>query len=166
MTFTVRQLPPASKGRQKVIFSVCPHLQGVTPICWWGVPHPADRGYPHPIWKGGYPKLPEGVTPIWLTGVYPIWLMGVTPIWLTGVPPSGLDGSNPPPPQLGLDGVPLPHQERAAERAIAIRRAVCLLEDFLDKKLHLPVCPPSVFCTSSLMCLWRFELQSNSRPRR
>ena len=54
----VALLPPASEGWGKVIFSVCPHLQG-------GYPVPGlDGGTPSQVWTGGYPILLMGVTPI------------------------------------------------------------------------------------------------------
>ena len=94
-------LPPASEGWRKVMFSLCPPLQGGTPFPGaGGTPFPGPgRGYPLPRW-GGYPLLRSrwgrGVphlrrgTPTW-EGVPPAW-EGVPPLSRSdprmGVPPS------------------------------------------------------------------------------
>ena len=102
------------------MFSLCPPLWG------GGLPPFSPNG------KGGFPILPNGgSTPILLDRRYPIWLTGGTPHqdWMGVAPtPLGLDGGNPPPP-LGLGGgTPTPQSGvRAAERTLAMRRAVCLL---------------------------------------
>ena len=140
-TFNV-YLPRASEGWREVIFSVRLHL-------WLGVLHPADG-------EGGgcTPILPnQGVHRSFLMGVpYPSWLGCWYPHLADGCTPSGqqegtpdlADGVYPPPPS-GLLGYPVgtgrgtpPHKDwiclppslsgnRAAERVLATRRAVCIL---------------------------------------
>ena len=75
-------------------------------------------GYPHP-WPGfgGGGGLPSSQVRIW---------GGSTPIPGQDRGYSlGLDGGTPPSEQVG--GTPPPPGDRAAERALAMRRAVCLL---------------------------------------
>ena len=85
---------------------------GGTPIQLMGEPHLAHKvGCPH-LSNRGYPHLADGDTPCW--------------DWMGVPPPLGLDGGY----YLSrLDGVPPfpPSGDRAAERALAARRAVYLL---------------------------------------
>ena len=100
-------LPPASEGWGKVIFSVCPRLQGV--------PHPADEGgTPSQVWPRGYPipGLDRGGYPIsrsrWGVPHSQVWTESTqSQVWM-GVyleypPPIGTGWGTP---KYGLDGVP------------------------------------------------------------
>ena len=101
--------------------------------CGRGVPHPrSERGVPHSrVWTGGYsiPGLDGG------TLGYPLPRTGwghPLPIgtgWDTPSHP-GLDGV---PPTLSRTewGIHYPLGDRAAQRALATWRAVCVLRDFL-----------------------------------
>ena len=80
---------------------------------WVGVPCPRSGGYPIPGLDGGGVPCPrsEGGTPArsgWWGGY-----LGYPPgqVWMVG----------------GLPGVPLPPLDRVGKRALATRRAVCLL---------------------------------------
>ena len=137
---------PKDGGRYCFQF-VSPHLDGgggETPSNQWGIPPSFLMGAGTPIPpNGGTPILPNvgEVPPSSLTPWYPPVRTGWgTPTIETGwryLPPSGLDGGNPQPP-LALDGgtpcqnwmgyPPTPQSgDKAAKRALATRRAVCLL---------------------------------------
>ena len=114
--FTVYFLPPASEGWGKVIFSVCPHLQGGegTPSQVWvrGIPHPRSGGYPVPGLGGGTPfqVCGGGTSSQFWGGVYPVPGLG------GGYPIPGLDGEGYlgyPPGQVWMVGVPRvpPHHQ-------------------------------------------------------
>ena len=125
ITNTQYSLPPAYVVRREVMFSLCPPRKGggypslrfflCSLVLSWGrtpVPGSFPALVPGPFPVGGYPThrslVPcpfQGGIPV-LTGRYP----------RVGYPPGQVRVGYPPPPQDGI-----------AERALATRRAVCLL---------------------------------------
>ena len=123
-----------------VFFDVLEHIPNMLVMLTAPIPKEWGRYYFHSCLSvnisGEHPHLADGgelVTPIQLMvryphpadGGYPIWPMGEvdTPPW--GTPLSGLDGGTLPPPS----------GDRAAERALATRRAVLFFFIVQHKRL-------------------------------
>ena len=126
---------------------VCSTLEGGTlsQVCGWGVPHPRSewRGTLSQVWGVSHPRSGGTLSQVWGVPRVPpqscldcggaqstpgqVWMVGGT----QGTPWPGLDGGGYPgyPPTTRTAwGTPQPHPlDRAAEQALAMRRAVCLL---------------------------------------